>query len=107
MWDGGSPDDRLLPNNIATWGSQDIAIAAFLMLLWRDMYPARELGEGEGDTGMEWDKWGRPPGGFIDLGCVSIPYTCLIGADSQGNGLLVHILVSEVSIGIMLILEHS
>ncbi|KLT40961.1 DUF1613-domain-containing protein [Cutaneotrichosporon oleaginosum] len=72
-----SPDDRLLPHNIAAWGQQDIAIAAFLMLLWRDMYPAREGSE----TGMEWDKWGRPPGGFVDLGC--------------GNGLLVHILVSE------------
>ncbi len=59
----------MLPNNIAAWGQQDIAIAAFLMLLWRDMYPAR-AGEGS-ETGMEWDKWGRPPGGFVDLGCVS------------------------------------
>ncbi|BEI80956.1 hypothetical protein CcaverHIS002_0201160 [Cutaneotrichosporon cavernicola] len=56
---------------------KDIAIAAFLMLLWRDIYPPREGSE----VGMEWDKWGRPPGGFVDLGC--------------GNGLLVHILVSE------------
>jgi tRNASer (uridine44-2'-O)-methyltransferase len=77
--DTGSPDDRLLPHNLAAWGSQDIAIAAFLMLLWKDMYPAREGSE----TGMEWDRWGRPPGGFVDLGC--------------GNGLLVHVLVSEVS----------
>lgn len=77
--DAGSPDDRLLPTNLALWGQQDIAIAAFLMLLWRDMYPAREGTE----TGMEWDKWGRPPGGLVDLGC--------------GNGLVVHILVSEVS----------
>lgn len=50
------------------------------MLLWRDMYPARA---GNNETGMEWDKWGRPPGGFRDLGC--------------GNGLVVHILTSEVS----------
>lgn len=40
------------------------------MLLWKDMYPARE---GPALTGMEWDKWGRPRGGFIDLGCVSVP----------------------------------
>lgn len=81
--DGGSPDDRLLPANLSLWGSQDIAIASFLMLLWRDMYPARSGSETGSETGMEWDKWGRPSGGFIDLGC--------------GNGLLVHILVSEVS----------
>jgi tRNASer (uridine44-2'-O)-methyltransferase len=65
-----------LPNNIAAWGQQDIAIAAFLMLLWRDMYPAR-ADEGN-ETGMEWDKWGRPPGGFVDLGCVS---TKLVGCE--------------------------
>ncbi|KAL1412527.1 tRNA(Ser) Um(44) 2'-O-methyltransferase [Vanrija albida] len=57
---------------------KDIAIAAFLMLLWKDMYPARE---GPALSGMEWDAWGRPAGGFIDLGC--------------GNALLVHILISE------------
>ncbi|TXT12970.1 hypothetical protein VHUM_01371 [Vanrija humicola] len=73
-----SPDDPSLPANLSAWGSQDIAIAAFLMLLWKDMYPARE---GPELTGMEWDKWGRPGGGFIDLGC--------------GNALLVHILISE------------
>lgn len=65
--DAGSPDDRLLPSNLSLWGSQDIAISAFLMLLWKDMYPAREGDE----TGMDWDLWGRPPGGFLDLGCVS------------------------------------
>lgn len=65
--DQGSPDDRALPSNIAVWGSQDIAICAFLMLLWKDKYPAREGQE----TGMAWDLWGRPPGGFVDLGCVS------------------------------------
>ena len=41
------------------------------MLLWRDMYPMREgVGEEDG-VGREWDSWGRPKGGFVDLGCVS------------------------------------
>ncbi|KAK8849703.1 hypothetical protein IAR55_005038 [Kwoniella newhampshirensis] len=83
-----SPDDTPLTTNvdISEWGEQDVAIAAFLMLLWKDMYPAREKSEGLGNDGemeesREWDIWGRPEGGFVDLGC--------------GNGLLVHILISE------------
>ncbi|KAL7425199.1 tRNA(Ser) Um(44) 2'-O-methyltransferase [Cryptotrichosporon argae] len=76
----GLPDDPTLPTDLTHWGSQDVAIAAFLMLLWKDMYPAREAASGSGGV-EEWERWGRPPGGFIDLGC--------------GNGLLVHILVSE------------
>jgi tRNASer (uridine44-2'-O)-methyltransferase len=81
---------------------QDVAIATFLMLLWREMYPARTSAE---DTpghleseAREWDSWGRPPGGFVDLGCVS-NVTARIGrglADAKGNGLLVHILTAEV-----------
>lgn len=43
---------------------EDIAIAAWLILLWRSSYN------------------GAPPGGFVDLGC--------------GNGLLVHLLHTEV-----------
>jgi hypothetical protein len=57
-----------LQSDISDWGSQDVAIAAFLMLLWKDMYPAREAASAGGD---EWDTWGRPKKGFIDLGCVS------------------------------------
>ncbi|WWD20333.1 hypothetical protein CI109_104809 [Kwoniella shandongensis] len=81
-----SPDDTHLPTDIdlSEWGEQDVAIAAFLMLLWKDMYPARsgEQMKGGGlEEEREWDSWGRPEGGFVDLGC--------------GNGLLVHILVSE------------
>lgn len=53
---------------------QDVAVACFLMLLWRDMYPRRDLAR----TGVEaatfkdepWLEWGRPEGGFLDLGCV-------------------------------------
>jgi tRNASer (uridine44-2'-O)-methyltransferase len=45
------------------------------MLLWRDMYPKRDLTQ---DTEIEpeaikdepWLEWGRPQGGFLDLGCV-------------------------------------
>jgi len=80
----GLPDDPLLPlNDLSGWGQQDVAIAAFLMLLWKEMYPPI-LSNPEREGANEWDSWGRPPGGFIDLGC--------------GNGLLVHILISEVSL---------
>ncbi|EIN09314.1 DUF1613-domain-containing protein [Punctularia strigosozonata HHB-11173 SS5] len=59
----------------------DIGIATFLMLLWKEMFPPspEDLPVATGDT--PWRSWGRPPGGFVDLGC--------------GNGLLVHILTSE------------
>lgn len=50
------------------WGQQDVALAAFLMLLWKDMYPAREV---RADEDKPWDTWGRPSSGFVDLGCVS------------------------------------
>ncbi|KAG8829714.1 tRNA(Ser) Um(44) 2'-O-methyltransferase [Serendipita sp. 400] len=52
---------------------EDIAIATFLILLWKDIYEARESNEER--------RCGQPPGGFIDMGC--------------GAGLLVHILRSE------------
>ncbi|KAM0788707.1 hypothetical protein ACM66B_002802 [Microbotryomycetes sp. NB124-2] len=45
---------------------EDVAIAAWLIVLWRDLY--RETN-------------GKPPGGFVDVGC--------------GNGLLVYILSCE------------
>ena len=71
--------------------AQDIGIATFLMLLWKDTYspdtipplPA-DSSDGTSPTGLSnepWRRWPRPPGGFVDLGC--------------GNGLLTHILVSE------------
>ncbi|RXW20761.1 hypothetical protein EST38_g5073, partial [Candolleomyces aberdarensis] len=61
---------------------EDIGIATFLMLLWKDTYasPSSPVVDDEGDA-EPWKKWPRPPGGFIDFGC--------------GNGLLTHILVSE------------
>lgn len=74
---------------IATWVEatdpakhvfEDIGIAAWLMCLWRDMYPPREE---VNDTESPWSAWGRPAGGFVDVGC--------------GNGLLVHLLNAEVS----------
>ncbi|WFD27990.1 tRNA(Ser) (uridine(44)-2'-O)-methyltransferase [Malassezia nana] len=59
---------------------EDIGIAAWLLLLWRTMFPV--------PTRKEWprscrcgDIWGQPPGGFVDVGC--------------GNGLLVHLLTQE------------
>ncbi|KIK66814.1 hypothetical protein GYMLUDRAFT_37924 [Collybiopsis luxurians FD-317 M1] len=63
---------------------EDIGIATYLMLLWRDSFEGGSQGEDKLDLkpGEEpWKKWPRPPGGFLDLGC--------------GNGLLTHILVSE------------
>ncbi|KAI5121345.1 hypothetical protein M0805_000653 [Coniferiporia weirii] len=67
---------------------EDIGIATFLMLLWKQggsaespLSPA-ELTVGESKGGkMPWHTWSRPSGGFLDFGC--------------GNGLLVHILISE------------
>lgn len=37
------------------------------------MYPSIEAESGMEDvpTRRPWDTWGRPPGGFLDLGCVS------------------------------------
>ncbi|WRT69740.1 uncharacterized protein IL334_006731 [Kwoniella shivajii] len=86
VWKGiSNPDDPLIPTNVdlSEWGEQDIAIAAFLMLLWKDMYPPLSPPSNTTDQEeeREWDTWGRPEGGFIDLGC--------------GNGLLVHILIAE------------
>ncbi|KAH8825829.1 DUF1613-domain-containing protein [Flagelloscypha sp. PMI_526] len=62
---------------------KDIAIAAYLMLVWKEMFRREGMVEG----GLEpWKTWGRPPAGFLDLGC--------------GNGLLTHILISEGYAGI-------
>jgi tRNASer (uridine44-2'-O)-methyltransferase len=75
---------------------QDIGIATFLMLLWKDTYdpetippdpahiaaPNTPSAQGPPPPDAEpWRHWPRPPGGFVDLGC--------------GNGLLTHILISE------------
>lgn len=57
---------------------EDLGIAAYLMLLWKDMFsPGASLvcGSPRGRS------WGQPPGGFVDVGC--------------GNGLLVYILSKE------------
>ncbi|KAN0133932.1 DUF1613 domain containing protein [Lactarius tabidus] len=65
---------------------EDIGIATFLMLLWKDTYSSDavplQVDPSDGtNTSEPWRGWPRPPGGFVDLGC--------------GNGLLTHILVSE------------
>ncbi|KAJ7130949.1 hypothetical protein C8R46DRAFT_1015874 [Mycena filopes] len=57
---------------------EDIGIATFLILLWKDTYPALPTSDIPPDE--PWHGWGRPPGGFLDFGC--------------GNGLLTHILLS-------------
>jgi tRNASer (uridine44-2'-O)-methyltransferase len=49
------------------------------MLLWRDMYPKRDLTQNteiapETIKDKPWLEWGRPQGGFLDLGCVSCQF---------------------------------
>nr|KIR88639.1 tRNA (uracil-O(2)-)-methyltransferase [Cryptococcus tetragattii IND107] len=82
-----SDDSGIPANNVSEWGRRDVAVAAYLMLLWKDMYPERPniSDKGKGEDVRKWDTWGRPEGGFVDLGC--------------GNGLLVHVLISEGYIG--------
>ncbi|KAJ7054969.1 hypothetical protein C8F01DRAFT_1160520 [Mycena amicta] len=58
---------------------EDIGIATFLMVLWKDTFPAPATTEPVPPE-EPWRGWGRPPGGFLDFGC--------------GNGLLTHILLS-------------
>ncbi|KAJ6560257.1 hypothetical protein B0H19DRAFT_1146964 [Mycena capillaripes] len=57
---------------------EDIGIATFLILLWKDTYPPLPASDIPPDE--PWRGWGRPAGGFLDFGC--------------GNGLLTHILLS-------------
>ncbi|KAJ7368995.1 hypothetical protein DFH08DRAFT_928974 [Mycena albidolilacea] len=57
---------------------EDIGIATFLILLWKDTYPPPPASDVPPDE--PWRAWGRPAGGFLDFGC--------------GNGLLTHILLS-------------
>lgn len=58
---------------------EDLGIAAWLILLWRDLFESSHVPLGEARRCA--DVWGQPPGGFVDVGC--------------GNGLLVHILTLE------------
>ncbi|OSD03617.1 DUF1613-domain-containing protein [Trametes coccinea BRFM310] len=65
---------------------EDIGIATFLMLLWKESYRPEVEGTPCDESSQElnaapWKDWPRPPGGFLDLGC--------------GNGLLTHILIAE------------
>ncbi|ETW76216.1 hypothetical protein HETIRDRAFT_239074, partial [Heterobasidion irregulare TC 32-1] len=63
---------------------EDVGIATFLMLLWKDTYKDEHGGDEHGPQDLvsePWKRWPRPPGGFVDMGC--------------GNGLLTHILISE------------
>ncbi|KAI0788584.1 DUF1613-domain-containing protein [Abortiporus biennis] len=60
---------------------EDIGIATYLMLLWKDMYGTDEKSDTASLSDEPWKKWPQPPTGFVDLGC--------------GNGLLTHILTAE------------
>ncbi|KAI0094632.1 DUF1613-domain-containing protein [Irpex rosettiformis] len=66
---------------------EDVGIATYLMLLWKEMYTStsqtskNRVPSSQSETNPPWQSWPRPPGGFVDLGC--------------GNGLLTHILIAE------------
>jgi len=58
---------------------EDLSIAAFLIELWKDMYPENEASDGS--TGMSKDEGLPPFPRFVDIGC--------------GNGVLVDVLLRE------------
>ncbi|GLB39006.1 putative predicted AdoMet-dependent methyltransferase [Lyophyllum shimeji] len=60
---------------------EDIGIATYLMLLWKDTYFEDSEATVVSNPDEPWRSWPRPPGGFLDFGC--------------GNGLLTHILLQE------------
>ncbi|KAM6500693.1 putative AdoMet-dependent methyltransferase domain containing protein [Amanita muscaria] len=60
---------------------EDIGIATYLMLLWKETYSEGQPQVENNDQNQPWRTWPRPPGGFLDFGC--------------GNGLLTHILITE------------
>ncbi|KAF9524350.1 DUF1613-domain-containing protein [Crepidotus variabilis] len=80
---------------VATWQEvtdplkhvfEDIGIATFLMLLWKDTFPSEDTTTASDSSLTEpWKAWPRPPSGFLDFGC--------------GNGLLTHILIAEGYLG--------
>jgi tRNASer (uridine44-2'-O)-methyltransferase len=70
------------------------------MLLWKDTFPASTCTtDAHADDPAEpWRAWPRPPGGFVDIGYAPSCQRAVARshvACSCGNGLLVHILVSE------------
>ncbi|RPD64925.1 DUF1613-domain-containing protein [Lentinus tigrinus ALCF2SS1-6] len=68
---------------------EDIGIATFLMLLWKNTYRLSGSADSPSDLmpleDAPWKTWPRPSAGFLDLGC--------------GNGLLTHILTAEGYVG--------
>ncbi|KAF8639015.1 hypothetical protein AX17_001793 [Amanita inopinata Kibby_2008] len=60
---------------------EDIGIATYLMLLWKETYSQTKTTAEKTDLKKPWRAWPRPPAGFLDFGC--------------GNGLLTHILTAE------------
>ena len=73
------------------------------MLLWKESFPSIDESSIKDSDSEPWKTWPRPPAGFIDFGCVSIP-TARSRFKKQngrcGNGLLTHILTSEGYTGI-------
>lgn len=47
---------------------KDIAIATYLILLWKGMYSDSDNETTNDFANEPWKTWPRPPAGFIDLG---------------------------------------
>lgn len=47
---------------------QDIGIATFLMLLWKDTFTPKPKPIDQSINGQPWKSWPRPPTGFLDFG---------------------------------------
>lgn len=82
--------------------TQDIGIATFLMLLWKDTFGSSTSTEESFqpvESDPPWQHWPRPPGGFLDLGYVHAHKDSTSTYSSRrnrcGNGLLTHILTTE------------
>ena len=54
-------------STVADTTSQDIGIATYLMLLWKQSFTGTEQRSGDHTSGHD-APWPQPPGGFLDLG---------------------------------------
>jgi tRNASer (uridine44-2'-O)-methyltransferase len=50
---------------------QDIGIATFLILLWKQKFTSSNTSTSEENPAEPWRSWPRPAGGFLDFGYVS------------------------------------
>lgn len=67
---------------------QDIGIATFLMLLWKDTFGSSTSSGESVDSDPPWQNWPRPPGGFLDLGWVYVRMPRSKYAYYEGEGVV-------------------